>query len=67
MSATDTNLDTQKQRHKGPLVGIGLVLGLVAVGFVVFFSTQFLRGMRQKGLLCRSKAPLAHASRVNFE
>jgi hypothetical protein len=33
MSAANTNLETQKRRHKGPLVGIGLVLGLVAVGF----------------------------------
>lgn len=49
MSAANTNLETQKQRHKGPLVGIGLVLGVVAVGFVVFFGTQFLRGDAPEG------------------
>lgn len=50
MSAANTNLETQKRRHKGPLVGIGLVLGLVAVGFfLVFFSGQFLSGTDPKG------------------
>lgn len=49
MSAANTNLETQKRRHKGPLVGIGLLLGVVAVGFVVFFGTQFLRGDNPQG------------------
>lgn len=49
MSASNTNLETQKRRHKGPLVGIGLVVGVVAIGFVIFFSTQFLRGDNPEG------------------
>lgn len=36
MSAPDTNLEKQKRRHKGPLGGMKLVLGLVALLFAAF-------------------------------
>lgn len=37
MSAPDTNLEKQKRRHKGPLVGIALAL-LFGVGLVAYWS-----------------------------
>lgn len=36
MSAPQTNIDKQKRRHWGPLTGIALVLGLVAVLFFAY-------------------------------
>ncbi|UWQ16244.1 hypothetical protein [Jannaschia sp. M317] len=34
MSAPDTNLDRQKKRHAGPLIGIGA--GVVFAGILIF-------------------------------
>jgi hypothetical protein len=36
MSAPDTNLDKQKKRHWGPLVGMGAGIALAAVLIVAF-------------------------------
>lgn len=41
MSAPDTNLEKQKRRHKGPLGGMKLVLGLVALLFAAFVIWSF--------------------------
>lgn len=34
MSASDHSLDKQKRRHRGPLVGMAVVVVLVVIGFV---------------------------------
>ena len=36
MSAPQTNLDKQRRVHKGPIIGITVVLILVLLGFVVW-------------------------------
>lgn len=38
MSAPDTNVEKQTARHKGPLVGMALIVGATALLFVVFFA-----------------------------
>ena len=38
MSAPRTNIERQKQRHRGPLIGIILGLAVVAVLFFVFLG-----------------------------
>ncbi len=37
MSAPDTNIEKQKRRHKGPL--IGLVVAILALGLIFGYST----------------------------
>lgn len=36
MSPPDTNLETQKRRHRVPLIGMGLVV-VLAVGLILFW------------------------------
>lgn len=38
MSAPNTNIEKQKGRHKGPLVGIAIALAFAAVLFIAFFG-----------------------------
>ncbi len=38
MSAPETNVETQKKRHRGPLVGILAAVLLVAAVFVAFLA-----------------------------
>lgn len=38
MSAPQTNLDRQKRRHRGPLIGIVAALIVAGLLFVVFFG-----------------------------
>jgi hypothetical protein len=40
MTAPDTNIEKQKRRHWGPLIGIGFVLAFAGLLFVGFFGTQ---------------------------
>ncbi len=39
MSAPRTNIETQKRRHKGPLIGMALV-ALFAVGLIVYWQVE---------------------------
>lgn len=39
MSAPDTNLKTQKRRHRGPLIGIGLAV-VFAVSIILYWVFQ---------------------------
>ncbi len=38
MSAPETNVETQKKRHRGPLIGILAAVLLVAAVFVAFLA-----------------------------
>lgn len=49
MSAPDTNIDTQTSNHAGPLAGIGIVLGIVGLGFLGYVSYAFLAGEEPQG------------------
>lgn len=40
MSASQTNIDTQKKRHFGPLIGISAVLIFAAAMLVVYLGNQ---------------------------
>lgn len=43
MSAPDTDLERQKQRHRGPLMGMWIALAVVAVlfvGWVMFYAVS---------------------------
>ena len=41
MSAPHTNIERQRQRHRGPLIGISVALAVVAVLFLVFLGDAF--------------------------
>lgn len=49
MSASNTNLEKQKERHKGPLVGMKLLLAVVGLGLLIFVAIQFMRGDAPEG------------------
>jgi ABC-type transporter Mla subunit MlaD len=38
MAPPDTNLEKQKRRHAVPLIGMGLAVALVLIGFVVWLG-----------------------------
>lgn len=40
MSAPDTNIEKQKSRHWGPIVGISFGLAVAAILFITFFGDQ---------------------------
>ncbi|MFE3836097.1 hypothetical protein [Pseudogemmobacter sonorensis] len=41
MSPPDTNIEIQKRRHRGPLLGIGAAVILVIIGFVWWLGGEF--------------------------
>ncbi|KUP94656.1 hypothetical protein [Tritonibacter horizontis] len=41
MSAPDTNLNKQKRRHRGPLIGIGLV-AIFGVGLILYWVVNLV-------------------------
>lgn len=49
MSASDTKLEKQKNHHAGPLAGIGLLLTIVALGFLGYVAYEFLAGDEPRG------------------
>ncbi|MEL6957621.1 MAG: hypothetical protein AAGL89_01560 [Pseudomonadota bacterium] len=40
MSSPDTNLDKQKSRHWGPLIGIAVALAAAVIAMVYFISAD---------------------------
>jgi hypothetical protein len=40
MSAPHTNIDKQQRRHRGPLIGMALVVTLVAIGFIWWLGIE---------------------------
>lgn len=44
MSAPDTNIDVQEERHKGPLVGMPLAAVLASVVFLAVLGYYTLTG-----------------------
>ncbi len=48
MSAPHTDIEKQKRRHRGPLVGMAIVLAAVAVLFVGYLSFVSLNGTPPK-------------------
>ena len=49
MSASNTNLEKQKERHAGPLSGMAILLTLVALMFVGWVGYEFLAGEEPAG------------------
>lgn len=47
MSAPDTDLQKQRRRHRGPLIGIALVLIVVALGFVWWLGEEVAQAPEQ--------------------
>ena len=40
MSAPQTNIEKQQRRHRGPLIGMAVVVALVAIGFVWWLGIE---------------------------
>lgn len=49
MSASETNIEKQTRRHKGPLVGMGLGVGFALVLLLVFVGYQAYLGDEPDG------------------
>ncbi|NCO21939.1 MAG: hypothetical protein GW905_08060 [Rhodobacterales bacterium] len=49
MSAPDTDIKTEKKRHKPALIGIAVALGFAAVALVVFLVLTVARGNPPQG------------------